>query len=248
MINIKSRSEIKKIKISCKIAAEILYELSTLLKPGIKTRKLEEVAEELFKKKGCKSAFKGYYGYPASICVSPNDIVVHGIPGEYQVKEGDIISIDIGVEKDGYYGDVAATFSVGDVSAEAERLMQVTKESLLRGIEFARAGNRLHDISHSIQTYVESNGFSVVREFVGHGIGTEMHEDPPIPNFGIPNTGLLLKPGMTLAIEPMVNVGSYEVVIDTDGWTARTEDGSLSAHFEHTVLITDGEPEILTLL
>jgi len=205
------------------------------------------LAEEYIKRHGGIPAFKGYRGYPRSLCVSVNEEVVHGIPGKRRLKEGDIVSLDLGVLMDGYYGDAAITVPVGKVSELAKKLIKVTEEALYRGIEMARPGNRLSDISHAIQTHVEKAGFSVVREFVGHGIGKQLHEEPQVPNFGPPNRGPRLEPGMVLAIEPMVNTGTWEVRILPNGWTVVTADGGLSAHFEHTVAITDNGPEILSL-
>jgi len=205
------------------------------------------LAEEYIKRHGGIPAFKGYRGYPRSLCVSVNEEVVHGIPGKRKLKEGDIVSLDLGVLMDGYYGDAAITVPVGKVSELAKKLIKVTEEALYRGIEMARPGNRLSDISHAIQTHVEKAGFSVVREFVGHGIGKQLHEEPQVPNFGPPNRGPRLEPGMVLAIEPMVNTGTWEVRILPNGWTVVTADGGLSAHFEHTVAITDNGPEILSL-
>src|SRR5690606_12141726 len=199
-------------------------------------------------KYGAKAAFKGYHGYPASICVSVDEEVVHGIPGERVLREGQLVSLDFGVLYNGYYGDSAITVPVGEVSDEAKRLIEVTRTALEKGIEQAVVGRRLSDISHAIQTYVEANGFAVVRDYVGHGIGRQMHEAPPVPNFGLPDRGPRLKEGMTLAIEPMVNVSTWEVEVLADGWTVVTKDRSLSAHFEHTVAILDGGPELLTLM
>lgn len=248
MIILKSQDEIEKIKISSQLAAYILDQLSQITKPGIKTIELENLAVEIIKEKGCASAFKGYNGFPGHICVSVNDTVVHGIPGEYCVKEGDIISIDVGVLKNGYFGDVAGTFPVGRISKEDKRLIEVTKESLSNGINSAKVGNRLFDISNAIENTVKTAGFSVVRDFVGHGIGESMHEDPQIPNFGIPHKGPVLKHGMVLAIEPMVNRGTHKVRIEKDGWTVKTLDGQHSAHFEHTVAVLNSGTEILSII
>lgn len=246
MIILKSPEEIEKMAKSCMIVAKTLEYLSDKIKPGITTKEIENMADTFIRENNAIPAFKGYRGFPASICTSLNNEVIHGIPSNRVLKEGDIIGIDIGVKKDGYYGDGAYTFPVGKVSPNVEKLLNVTKEALYLGIEKAVPGNRISDISHAIQTYVENNGFSVVRAFVGHGIGKELHEDPQIPNFGPPNRGPRLKPGMTLAIETMVNEGSYEVLILDDGWTAVTVDGKLSAHYEHTILVTEDEPVILT--
>ncbi len=247
MIPVKSREEIKKIRRASQIVAEALSTLKQVIAPGITTKELEQIAEEVIRSRGGIPAFKGYRGYPASICASVNDEVVHGIPSiDVILREGDIISIDLGVIYEGLIGDAAMTVPVGRVDKETERLIRVTEEALYKGIKEARINRRVGDISHAIQRYVESQGFSVVRAFVGHGVGRSLHEEPQIPNFGYPGKGPKLKEGMTLAIEPMVNAGTYEVVIMKDGWTAKTADGSLSAHFEHTVLVTRNGPEILT--
>jgi len=247
LIPVKSREEIKKIRRASQIVAEALSTLKQVIAPGITTKELEQIAEEVIRSRGGVPAFKGYRGYPASICASVNDEVVHGIPSiDVILREGDIISIDLGVIYEGLIGDAAMTVPVGRVDKETERLIRVTEEALYKGIKEARISRRVGDISHAIQRYVESHGFSVVRAFVGHGVGRSLHEEPQIPNFGYPGKGPKLKEGMTLAIEPMVNAGTYEVVIMKDGWTAKTADGSLSAHFEHTVLVTRNGPEILT--
>ncbi len=249
MIIIKNSEEIDKIRKACFIVAKVLEELKGYIKEGISTKDIEKFIENLIIKMGGIPAFKGYRGYPASACISLNDQVVHGIPSEKVfIKDGDVVSVDVGVIKDGFYGDAAYTYGIGGVSEKIKKLLTVTKESLYKGIEKAIAGNRVGDISAAIQKHVESNGFSVVRAFVGHGIGRSLHEDPQIPNFGKEKTGVKLRKGMTIAIEPMVNMGTHEVTILEDGWTAVTKDGSLSAHFEHTIAITDGEPEILTKL
>lgn len=247
MIPIKSPDEIKKITRASEIVAEALITLKQVVAPGTTTKELEQIAEEVIKSRGGIPAFKGYIGYPASICASVNDEVVHGIPSiDVVLREGDLISIDLGVIYQGYIGDAAITIAVGRVSKETERLIRVTEEALYKGIKEAMVNKRVGDISYAIQKHVETHGYSVVRSFVGHGVGKSLHEEPQIPNFGYPGKGPKLKEGMTLAIEPMVNAGSYEVVIMKDGWTAKTADGSLSAHFEHTVLITRNGPEILT--
>ncbi|KPU26780.1 methionine aminopeptidase [Caloranaerobacter sp. TR13] len=248
MIIIKSKREIEKMRRAGRLVAETHAFLQQFIKPGITTKELNRIAEDFILKNNGRPAFKGYNGYPASICTSVNEEVVHGIPGLKKLKDGDIISIDIGVIVDGYYGDSAKTYPVGNASKEALRLIKVTEESFYEGIKFAKVGYRLSDISHAIQKYVEKNGFSVVRDFVGHGIGQKMHEDPQIPNFGPPGKGPRLKEGMVLAIEPMVNAGTYHVRILSDNWTVVTFDGKLSSHYEHTIAITDGEPEILTVL
>ncbi len=228
-------------------AMEMLLYLKDLVKAGVKTMDLENACEEKIKKTGdVKAAFKGYNGFPYCLCVSVNDEVVHGMPSERQLKENDIVSIDFGLLYEGYYGDVAMTYAVGGVSKAARKLLEVTETSLYRGIDEAREGNRLHDISHAIQEFVEGERFSVVREFVGHGIGRSLHEEPQVPNYGTRGTGLRLKAGMVFAIEPMVNMGKSEVYVKENGWTAATKDGSLSAHFEHTVAVTGNGPVILS--
>jgi len=216
------------------------------VKPGVTTREIERSADDYIRSNSAISAFKGYRGYPASICTSVNDEVIHGIPSQRVLEEGDILGIDLGVYKEGFYGDAAHTFPVGKIHKDAERLLRVAEDALYLGIQSAREGNRISDISCSIQKHVESNGFSVVRAFVGHGIGRDLHEDPQVPNFGMPGRGPRLQAGMTLAIEPMVNEGGHEVVVLDDEWTAVTADGGLSAHFEHTILVTPADPVILT--
>ncbi|NPV44229.1 MAG: type I methionyl aminopeptidase [Firmicutes bacterium] len=248
MIVLKSRRELAFMREAGRIVAETFEVLKKSVKPGITTKELDIIAEEYINSRGARAAFKGYRGFPASICTSVNEEVVHGIPGSRVLEDGDIISIDVGVVFNGYCGDAAATFPVGDITEEALKLIQVTEGCFYRGLEYAKPGYRLTDISHAIQEYVESNGFSVVRDYVGHGIGQKMHEDPQIPNFGPPGKGPRLTAGMTLAIEPMVNIGEYHVMTKEDNWTVVTKDGSLSAHYEHTIAITDNEPEILTLL
>lgn len=246
MIILKSPGETEKIAQSCLIVAKTLDYLKNMIKPGITTRMIENSADQYIRSHTALPAFNGYRGYPASICASVNNEIIHGIPSDRVLEEGDILGVDVGVYKDGFYGDGAYTFPVGKVDTETERLLRVTEESLYKGIENAKPDNRVSDISYSVQTHVESNGFSVVRAFVGHGIGRDLHEDPQIPNFGKPGRGPRLQSGMTLAIEPMVNEGGHEVVILEDGWTAVTLDGKLSAHFEHTILVTSGDPRILT--
>lgn len=246
MIILKSSEEVKKIAQACLIVAKTLDYLKGMVKPGITTKEIDYFADTYIKGNDAAPAFKGYRGYPASVCTSVNNEVIHGIPSDRILKEGDILGVDLGVYKNGFYGDAAYTFPVGDIRPDVERLLRVTEESLYIGIENARPENRVSDISCSIQRYVESNGYSVVRAFVGHGIGKELHEEPQIPNFGIPGRGPKLRPGMTLAIEPMVNEGGHEVLILDDGWTAVTMDGKLSAHFEHTILVKSDKPEILT--
>lgn len=249
IIVLKTPVEIEKMRTSNLIAREILEGVKKLAKPGVATLELDKFCEEESKKRKAIPAFKGYRGYPYSLCTSINDEVVHGIPSATRfLRESDILSLDFGILYNGYYGDVAITIPIGRVSKEAERLIDVTKRALYIGIENALLGNRLLDISSAVQGYVECEGFSVVRDFVGHGIGRELHESPQVPNFGMPGIGHRLKEGMVLAIEPMVNAGSYEIKILDDGWTAVTVDGSLSAHFEHTVAITKDKPYILSEL
>ncbi len=247
MIILKGEEEIEKIRVASRYAAEVLDYLRRFVEAGAKTMTLEAICEErLSRNREMKPAFKGYNGYPYCLCVSVNDEVVHGMPGDRTLQPGDIVSLDFGVFYRGYYGDTAVTYPVGAIGAEARRLLEVTEKSLYEGINEAREGNRLGDISQAVQQCVESAGFSVVREFVGHGIGTSLHEDPQVPNFGVKGTGVRLKKGMVLAIEPMVNAGQYDIVIRDNGWTAATRDGRLSAHFEHTVAITENGPEILS--
>ncbi len=248
MIYLKSNREIEIIKNNGKIVAQAIDIVSKNLKPGIKTRELDRLAKEFIESKEAKPAFYGYRGYPANICVSLDEEVVHGIPGERELRPGQLVSIDIGVYKDGYYADGAASFIVEDQNQEADRLLEVTRQALETGLIKAKTGNHLGDISHAIQSYVEKNGYSVVRELVGHGIGKSMHEEPQVPNFGQPGSGPALVPGMVLAIEPMVNAGTYKVETKADGWTIISADRSLSAHFEHTVAITENGPMVLTSL
>jgi methionyl aminopeptidase len=238
MVILKSPSEIERIRQSNIIVAEILEILRQKVKPGTDTLKLDKISEELALDRNAKPAFKGYRGYPFSLCASVNQQVVHGFPSKRPLEEGDILSMDFGISYQGYYGDAAITVPVGKVSSVAQRLMETTKDALLSGIERAAPGKRLSDISHAIQSRAEEAGFSVVRKFVGHGIGKALHEDPQVPNYGKPGMGIRLKPGMVIAIEPMVNAGGYEVKTLEDGWTTVTKDGSLSAHFEHTLPIT----------
>ena len=246
MITIKSKHELKIMQKAGQISKAALLAAGDLVAPGVTTRQLDEAARRVIEKAGAKPAFLGYGGFPATICCSINDEVIHGIPGDRVIQEGDIVSIDTGAIYEGYYGDNAATFGAGKISEEAQKLIDVTRQSFYEGIKFARKGQRISDISHAIGAYCEARGYGVVREFVGHGIGTKMHEAPEIPNFGAPGHGPRLMPGMTLAIEPMINMGSWKVKVLPDGWTVKTLDGSLSAHYENTVLITEGEPIILT--
>ncbi|MBW2057036.1 MAG: type I methionyl aminopeptidase [Deltaproteobacteria bacterium] len=247
MIQIKSRDEIAILRKSNRIVARVLRHLKEITSPGRTGTDLDRIAERMIHGMGGVPAFKGYRGYPANICVSVNEQVVHGIPDSRVFEEGDIVSLDLGVIYRGYVGDAAITFPVGTVDPESNRLLEVTETALMKGIEQAREGNRLFDISHAIQSHVEANGFSVVRDFTGHGIGRQMHEDPQIPNFGRAGTGDRLRAGMVLALEPMVNAGDWRVRVLDNGWTVVTADGKRSAHFEHSIAITDGEPEILSL-
>jgi len=248
MVILKQPDEIVKARASNRIVAEALSVLRSKIKPGMTTRELDRIAEGIVEKRGAKPAFKGYRGYPFSLCTSVNEEVVHGMPSNRVLVEGDIVGLDFGVYYQGLYGDAAITLPVGRISEKAAQLMQVTEQSLYAAIEQATDGNRLGDISAAVQETVESGGYSVVRDFVGHGIGKSLHEDPQIPNFGKKGRGIELKKGMILAIEPMVNAGKYKVKILADGWTVVTEDGSLSAHFEHSVAITEDGPEILSRL
>lgn len=249
MILLKNTEDIKLLHKANIVVAQTLQELKKHIKPGVTTEMLDKISEDFIRSKNGTPAFKGYRGYPASLCISINEEVVHGIPGKRELKRGDIVSLDIGVLLDGYYGDAALTVGVGPVSPEAQKLIRVTEESLYRGIERARVGNRLSDVSAAIQTHVEAHGFNVVRDFVGHGIGRNLHEDPQIPNFYTPSAyNPRLKEGMVFALEPMVNQGTYRVKVLEDGWTAVTRDGKLSAHFEHTIAVTGNGPWILSRL
>lgn len=248
MVTIKSEREIAVMRQAGRIVALVLSTLAAAVKPGLTTKELDVIAESEVKRLGAIPSFKGYRGYPASVCVSVNDEIVHGIPGERVLKEGDVVSLDFGAIYEGYQGDAARTVCAGAVSLKAEALIQATEGSFRAGIAQAREGNRLGDVSAAIQHYAEARGFAVVREYTGHGIGQKMHEDPLIPNFGVAGTGLVLKKGMTLAIEPMLNVGDWRTRLGGNGWTVSTLDGSLSAHFENTIAITGGGPEILTTL
>ncbi|MCF0148903.1 MAG: type I methionyl aminopeptidase [Clostridium sp.] len=248
MIIIKNNKEIDLMRSAGKIVAETLLLIEEKVRPGITTAELDRIAEEFITKHGARPSFKGLYGFPASLCISVNEQVVHGIPGGYVLKDGDIVSVDCGANINGFHGDAARTFGVGSITKEAERLINVTEESFFKGIEYAKVGNRLTDISHEIQNCVEAAGFSVVRDFVGHGIGRVVHEDPDIPNYGRPGRGPKLVEGMALAIEPMVNVGNYKVKTLSNDWTVVTSDGSLSAHYENTIVILPDGPEILTLI
>jgi methionyl aminopeptidase len=248
MILLKSLQEIAKMEMVNRIVAEVLDGVKEKVQPGIETGELDDLAEEMCRQRKVQPAFKGYRGYPRSICVSVNEEVVHGIPGSRQLKDGDLVSLDFGVKNDGYYGDAAITVPVGEVDPKALALMEATERSLYAGIAMVKAGNRLSDISHAVQTVVEGAGYGVIREFVGHGIGRSLHEDPQIPNFGPPGRGPTLQVGMTLAIEPMTSLGSWRVRILEDGWTAVTQDGSYAAHFEHSVALTENGVLILSRL
>jgi len=247
MIELKTAREIEIIKKNGRILAQTLNLLEKKIQPGIKTGELDRLAEEFIRKQGGYPAFKGYREYPKSICVSINDEIVHGIPGERVIQDGQIVSVDAGVLKDGYYADAACTYPVGEISDEAQKLIRITRQALENAIDNVKAGMHLSDVSYAVQSLVEKNGFSVVRDLVGHGIGKKMHEEPQIPNFGVPGQGVVLKAGMVLAIEPMVNAGTYEILTKDDHWTIVTSDGSLSAHFEHTVAVTENGARILTL-
>ena len=248
MIAIKNSREISMMREACIISARALKLAGEAVEPGVTTGELDRIVRRYIESQGAKPSFLGYGGFPASACISVNETVIHGIPDKRIIKAGDIVSIDVGAYFNGYHGDNAATFAAGDISAEAQGLLTATKESLYEGIAQAVAGNRIGDIGSAVQRYVEMRGYSVVRQFVGHGVGTDLHEEPNVPNFGTPGRGTRLTPGMTLAIEPMINVGTHEVKVLGDGWTTVTADGSLSAHFEHTVAITPDGPVILTRL
>ena len=246
MISIKSSRDLSLMREACVISARALKLGGEAVQPGVTTGEIDRIIRQYIESMGAKPSFLGYQDYPASACISVNDVVIHGIPGNRIIREGDIVSIDVGAFYNGFHGDNAATFGAGKVSAEAQALMDATRESLYEGIKMATAGNRVGDIGAAVQRYVEMRGYSVVRQFVGHGVGTNLHEDPSVPNFGTPGRGPKLLPGMTLAIEPMVNAGTHEVSILGDGWTTVTKDGRLSAHFEHTIAITPDGPVIMT--
>lgn len=249
MIVLKTGRELKIMKEACSISAGALEVAGKAVEPGVTTAEIDRLAEEYIRRRGGEPNFKNYEGYPATACISINNEVIHGIPSEKRkLRAGDIVSIDLGAKFDGYHGDNAATFACGDISPEAKRLMDTTRESLYEGIRAACAGGRIGDIGHAVQSYVEARGYSVVRQFVGHGVGTHLHEAPEVPNFGTPGRGIRLMPGMTIAIEPMVNAGGYDVKVQPDGWTVLTKDGSLSAHFEHTIVITADGPKIMTVV
>ena len=232
---------------ACQITAQARALAGKLVKPGVTTAEIDKAVHDFIMSQGATPSFLGYGGFPASACISVNDVVIHGIPGKQVLQAGDIVSVDVGAYFQGFHGDCAATFICGDTDPESKRLVEVTRQSFFEGLKFAKRGFRVSDISHAVQSYVEENGFSVVRSFVGHGVGENIHEEPEVPNFGKPGRGPRLIPGMTIAIEPMVNIGSYEVRVMPDRWTTKTVDGTRAAHYENTVLITDGEPEILTV-
>ncbi|MCL2563465.1 MAG: type I methionyl aminopeptidase [Oscillospiraceae bacterium] len=247
MIQLKSRREIEVMRKAGQLTDRARRLAGEMTVPGVTTAEIDREVKRLIEKDGGTPAFLGYRGFPNSVCISVNEEVIHGIPGHRVIAHGDIVSVDVGVLLGGFYGDCAATFAAGEVTAETRRLIDVTRQSFCEGLAFCKEGHRLSDISHAIGSYAEAHGFSVVRDFVGHGIGQQLHEDPEVPNFGVKGRGTRLRAGMTLAIEPMINAGGYAVQILADGWTVITADGSLSAHYENTVLITDGEPEILTV-
>ena len=247
-VTIKSEREIELMRESCRLLAIVHKEMEEAIRPGMTTMDIDSIGDSVISKLGCIPNFKNYQGYPASVCVSVNDEVVHGIPSKKRIlQEGDIVSLDAGLIYKGYHSDAARTHAVGEISPQAKKLMDVTKQSFFEGIKMAKAGNHLHDISNAIDAFIKPYGYGIVRDLVGHGIGTQLHEDPQIPNFAQNRRGMKLRPGMTLAIEPMINIGRADVVWLDDDWTVVTEDGSLSAHYENTILITDGEPEILTI-
>ena len=247
-VTIKSEREIELMRESCRLLAIVHKEMEEAIRPGMTTMDIDSLGDSVIRKLGCIPNFKNYHGYPASVCVSVNDEVVHGIPSKKRILlEGDIVSLDAGLIYKGYHSDAARTHAVGEISPQARKLIDVTKQSFFEGIKMAKAGNHLHDISNAIDAFIKPYGYGIVRDLVGHGIGTQLHEDPQIPNFAQNRRGMKLRPGMTLAIEPMINIGRADVVWLDDDWTVVTEDGSLSAHYENTILITDGEPEILTL-
>lgn len=247
MISIKTQRELEVMREACIITAAARALAGKMVRPGVTTGQIDKAVHDFIVSQGAKPSFLHYQGYPASACISVNEVIIHGIPGNRELKEGDIVSVDVGAYYKGFHGDCAATFACGRISDEAQRLIDVTKQSFFEGIKFARQGNRVSDISHAVQTYVEANGFSVVRAFVGHGVGEHLHEEPSVPNYGAPGKGPRLVRNMTIAVEPMVNMGTYDVRVLKDGWTTVTADGKLAAHYENSILITDGEPEILTV-
>lgn len=247
MIRLKSNQELEFMRLAGRITAAARAAAARAVKPGVTTGEIDKIVRKTIEQAGAKPSFLGYSGFPGSACISINDEVIHGIPSRSRViHEGDIVKVDVGAYINGFHGDCAATIPCGEVSEEARKLIEVTRQSFYEGIRFARKGNRISDISHAIQAYVEANGYSVVRDFVGHGVGAKLHEDPEVPNFGMPGHGIRLQPGMTLAIEPMVNVGTAAIKILPDGWTVKTRDGKLSAHYENSIAITEGDPIILT--
>lgn len=247
MVVLKSKNELDKMRASCAVVREVLEKLESFIKPGMTTLDVDKFAESIINSRDAVPSFKGYRGFPASTCTSVNEVVVHGIPGDRKLNNGDIVSVDVGAYLNGFHGDACRTFAVGDISEESERLIRVTRESFFEGIKQAVDGGRLTNISHAIQVHVEKHGYGVVRDFFGHGIGRELHEEPSIPHFGKPNRGLRLRAGMVIAVEPMVTAGDYSVTTLKDGWTAVTVDGSMAAHYENTVAITSSGPEIMTL-
>ncbi len=247
MISIKTERELEIMRRACKITAAARALAGEMVRPGVTTGEIDKAVHDFIVSQGAKPSFLHYQGYPGSACISVNEVVIHGIPGSRVLKEGDIVSVDVGACWQGFHGDCAATFACGTISQEAQRLIDVTKQSFFEGIRFARQGYRVSDISHAVQTYVEANGFSVVRAFVGHGVGEHLHEEPSVPNYGAPGKGPRLVKNMTIAVEPMVNMGTYDVRVLRDGWTTVTADGKLAAHYENSILITDGEAEILTV-
>ena len=247
MISIKTDRELEIMRKACKITAAARALAGEMVRPGVTTGEIDKAVHDFIVSQGAKPSFLNYQGYPGSACISVNEVVIHGIPGKRELKDGDIVSVDVGACWQGFHGDCAATFACGNISPEAQRLIDVTKQSFFEGIRFARQGNRVSDISHAVQAYVEANGFSVVRAFVGHGVGEHLHEEPSVPNYGAPGKGPRLVKNMTIAVEPMVNMGTYEVRVLKDGWTTVTADGKLAAHYENSILITDGEAEILTV-
>ena len=248
MVTIKSKSEIEKMKIAGRITRETLERVKEAAVPGVTTAELDRIAERYIKSQGCKASFKGYGGFPSSICASVNDVVIHGFPSDYVLKDGDILSVDVGACYKGYHGDAARTYGIGKISEEAQRLIDVTRQSFFEGLEFVREGYRIGNISAAVQRYVENHGFSVLRNYCGHGVGAQMHEDPEIPNYVTPARGIRIKAGMCLAIEPMVCQFDHKAYVGDDGWEVKTCDGGLTAHYENTVLVTNGEPRLLTVL
>jgi methionyl aminopeptidase len=248
VITIKSRKEFEKMAIAGQTVAVVLETVKRAAEPGVSLKELDTIAAEVIRSRDCVPSFLGYHGYPASICTSPNRVIVHGIPSDYRLVEGDVLSIDAGAIFEGFHGDAAITFPIGEVSSEAQLLIDTTERALIAGIAQVKAGARLGDIGHAVESEAHGHGFGVVREYVGHGIGRQMHEDPQVPNYGKPGTGTKLKKGMAICIEPMFNLGGHETAVEQDGWTVVTADGSLSAHFEHTIAITDAGPKVTTLL